>query len=102
ILVLCDGVAAFGRAAEAGERGRLFDTFCAIATDGRPVGVHVLLTADRPASVPSALASAVQTRIVLRMADTNEYQGMNLPADVLKPSSPPGRGLLHGAEIQVA
>jgi S-DNA-T family DNA segregation ATPase FtsK/SpoIIIE len=36
------------------------------------------------------------------MADANEYQGMNLPADVLKPSSPPGRGLLHGAEIQVA
>jgi S-DNA-T family DNA segregation ATPase FtsK/SpoIIIE len=27
---------------------------------------------------------------------------MNLPADVLKPSSPPGRGLLQGAVLQVA
>jgi S-DNA-T family DNA segregation ATPase FtsK/SpoIIIE len=50
----------------------------------------------------------VQTRVVLRMADLNEYHGMNLPADVLKPASPPGRGLLGGAsaasaaELQVA
>jgi S-DNA-T family DNA segregation ATPase FtsK/SpoIIIE len=102
ILLLLDGVAAFRQAYETGERIRLFDALVSIATDGRPVGVHVLLTADRPASVPSALASAVQTRVVLRMADVNEYQGMNLPADVLKPSSPPGRGLLNGAEIQVA
>src|SRR2546423_2046180 len=102
ILLLLDGVTAFRQAYETGERARLFDTFCAIATDGRPVGVHVLLTADRPASVPSTLASAVQTRVVLRMADPNEYQAMNLPVDVLKPGSPPGRGLLHGVEIQVA
>lgn len=102
ILLLVDGVAAFRQAYETGERARLFDTFCAIAIDGRPVGIHVLLTADRPASVPSALASAVQTRVVLRMADPNEYHAMNLPADVLKPTSPPGRGLLGGAEVQVA
>jgi S-DNA-T family DNA segregation ATPase FtsK/SpoIIIE len=102
ILLLVDGIAAFRQAYEVGERAKLFDTFCSIATDGRPVGIHVLLTADRPASVPSALASAVQTRVVLRMADVNEYQGMNLPVDVIKPSSPPGRGMLHGAEVQVA
>jgi S-DNA-T family DNA segregation ATPase FtsK/SpoIIIE len=108
ILLLVDGVAAFRQAYETGERARLFDTFCAIAVDGRPVGIHVVLTADRPASVPSVLSSAVQTRVVLRMADPNEYHGMNLPADVLKPGSPPGRGLLGGgsaasaAELQVA
>jgi S-DNA-T family DNA segregation ATPase FtsK/SpoIIIE len=102
ILLLVDGVAAFRQAYETGERAKLFDLFCQIASDGRPVGIHVLLTADRPASVPSQLASAIQTRIVLRMADANDYPSMNLPADVLKPGSPPGRGLLGGAELQVA
>ncbi|MGI5242978.1 FtsK/SpoIIIE domain-containing protein [Dactylosporangium sp. CA-139066] len=102
ILLLVDGVTAFRQAYETGERARLFDAFCAIAVDGRPVGIHVLLTADRPAAVPSQLASAVQTRVVLRMADANEYHSMSLPADVLKPTSKPGRGLLGGAEVQVA
>jgi DNA segregation ATPase FtsK/SpoIIIE, S-DNA-T family len=102
ILLLVDGISAFRQAYETGERARLFDAFCAIAVDGRPVGVNILLTADRPASVPSTLASAIQTRVVLRMADINEYAALNLPSDVLKPGSPPGRGLLAGAELQVA
>jgi DNA segregation ATPase FtsK/SpoIIIE, S-DNA-T family len=102
ILLLIDGMAAFRNSYESGERAKLFDTFITIATDGRPVGVHVLLTADRPQSVPSALSSVVQTRVVLRMADESDYQGMNLPVDILKASSPPGRGMLRGAELQVA
>jgi S-DNA-T family DNA segregation ATPase FtsK/SpoIIIE len=102
ILVLLDGVAAFHKAYETGDRPKWFDMFIGIAADGRPVGVHVLLSADRPAAVPSALASAVQTRVVLRMADANDYAMMSLPPDVLTGSSPPGRGLLGGSEIQVA
>lgn len=102
ILVLLDGVAAFLKAYETGDRAKWFDTFVGIAGDGRPVGVHVLLSADRPAAVPSALASAVQSRVVLRMADANDYAMMGLPTDVLTAGSPPGRGLLGGREIQVA
>src|SRR4051812_18832204 len=45
------------------QSARWFDTLVGIANDGRQVGVHVLMSADRPAAVPSALASAVQTRI---------------------------------------
>ena len=102
ILVLLDGVAAFRQAYEAGDRVKWFDTFVGIANDGRPVGVHVLLSADRVAAVPSALGSAVQTRVMLRMADANDYGLAGVPHDVLTPSSPPGRGLLGGDEIQVA
>jgi S-DNA-T family DNA segregation ATPase FtsK/SpoIIIE len=36
------------------------------------------------------------------MADPNDYQSMGLPTDVVKPSSPPGRGMLRGVELQVA
>ena len=103
ILLLLDGVAAFRQAYEAaGDRARWFDMLIGIANDGRPVGVHLLLSADRPSAVPSALASAIQTRVTLRMADPNDYALLGVPADVLRASSPPGRGLLRGAEIQVA
>ncbi len=102
ILLLLDGVAAFRQGYEVGDRGKWFDMFVGIANDGRPVGVHVLLSADRVAAVPSALGSAIQTRVMLRMADVADYGIAGVPADVLTPSSPPGRGLLRGAEIQVA
>jgi DNA segregation ATPase FtsK/SpoIIIE, S-DNA-T family len=39
---------------------------------------------------------------VLRMAEANDYALAGVPADILTPSSPPGRGLLDGTEIQVA
>ncbi|HEX6359208.1 FtsK/SpoIIIE domain-containing protein [Actinophytocola sp.] len=102
VLLLLDGVAAFRQAYEASDRSRWFDILVGVANDGRPVGVHLLLSADRPTAVPSALASAIQTRVTLRMADTNDYALLGVPTDVLRASSPPGRGLLRGAEIQVA
>jgi len=101
-LLLLDGVSAFRQAYEIGERSRWFDTLLGIAADGRPVGVHLVVSADRPASVPSALGSSLPRRVVLRMADDNEYGLLSLPGDVLSLTSPPGRGLLDGYEIQVA
>jgi DNA segregation ATPase FtsK/SpoIIIE, S-DNA-T family len=101
VLLLVDNVAALRQAYEL-PHAALFDTLIGVANDGRPVGVHVLLSADRSVAVPSALASAVQTRVVLRMADAGDYALMGEATDVLDASSPPGRGLLRGAELQVA
>ncbi len=91
ILLLVDGMAAFKQAYETSERSKQFDQFCAIASEGRPVGVHVLVTADRPGSVPSALASSMQRRVVLRLADANDYSILGVPMDVLRPSAPAGQ-----------
>lgn len=102
ILVVLDGLAAFRQAYEVGEFSRWFDALIGVANDGRPVGVHLLVSTDRPAAVPSSLGSAIQRRIVLRLADENDYGLLGLPNDVLVASSPPGRGLLDGAEIQTA
>jgi DNA segregation ATPase FtsK/SpoIIIE, S-DNA-T family len=102
ILLLVDGLATFYQAYETGDRAKTFHTLGQIAGEGRAVGVHVLVTADRPQSVPSALAAQIQTRVVLRMADPNEYYNLGLPGDVLKVTSPPGRGMLAGVELQVA
>lgn len=102
ILLLVDGIAAFRQAYEASDRIRWFDLFTSIAADGRPVGVHVVLSSDQRGGMPTALSSAVQSRVVLRMSAAEDYGFLGVPNDVLTATSPPGRGVLAGAEIQVA
>jgi DNA segregation ATPase FtsK/SpoIIIE, S-DNA-T family len=102
ILVLLDGIGAFRKAYEATERSRWFDVLVAIASEGRQVGVHLVLSADRPPALPSVLGAAVQTRVALRLADDTDYALIGEPLGVLSSASPPGRALLRGSEIQVA
>lgn len=102
ILVLLDGVTAFRQAYEATERSRWFEVLVGIASEGRQVGVHLVVSADRPPAVPSVLAAAIQTRVALRFADESDYALIGEPIGVLGSSSPPGRALLRGSEIQVA
>ena len=102
IIVLVDGLAAFRAAYEMGGRARWLDLFTSLAADGRPVGVHFVISVDQRTGMPSSLASAVQRRVVLRMAHADDYGFLGVAGDVLSMASPPGRGLLNGAEIQCA
>ncbi|MCR3753758.1 FtsK/SpoIIIE domain-containing protein [Lentzea californiensis] len=102
ILLLLDGVSAFRKVYEGTERNRWFDVLVAIASEGRQVGVHLVLSADRPPAVPSVLAAAIQTRVALRLADDSDYSLIGEPAGVVGPSSPRGRAVLRGNEIQIA
>ncbi len=102
ILVLLDGLTAFRQAYETNGRARWLDLFTSLAADGRPVGVHFVISVDQRTGVPGSLAAAVQRRVVLRMAHPDDYSFLGVAGDVLTPSSPPGRGLLNGAEIQCA
>lgn len=102
ILLLVDAIPSFRSAYEAGDRVKWFDTFLSIAADGRPVGVHVVITSDQRAGVPPALASAIQRRIVLRMAAVDDYGMLDVPSDILGSDAPQGRGIYDGREVQVA
>jgi len=85
-----------------GGRVRWLDLFTSLAADGRPVGVHFVISVDQRAGMPNALAAAVQSRMVLRMAHVEDYGFLGVAGDVLNTASPPGRGLLNGVEIQCA
>lgn len=102
VLVLLDGLAAFRAEHEFAGRANHFSSLMQVAADGRPVGVHLVVTADRPATLPSALASTISRRVVLRLADENDYLMLDTGADVLGATSPPGRGVLGGKDLQVA
>ncbi len=102
ILVLLDGFATFKQEYESTARVSYYNLFGQLAADGRSVGIHFVITADRPGAVPPSLAATIQQRLVLRLADNNDYGFVNAPADVLSIDSPPGRGILEGNEIQIA
>jgi DNA segregation ATPase FtsK/SpoIIIE, S-DNA-T family len=102
ILLLVDGFSNFREDFEVpAGRSVWYDVFRDILADGRQLGIHVVLTGDRAGSVPSAVASSIQRRVVLRLADDG-YGQLDVPSDILGPTSPPGRAIVDGLETQIA
>ncbi|MEA2683868.1 MAG: segregation ATPase FtsK/SpoIIIE, family [Chloroflexota bacterium] len=104
IVVLVDGYSGFVSAMEKVDLGRHVDALPRLVADGAAVGVHFVLTAGRRADVPGAVSSAVPSRLVLRMADDDEYRLAGVPAGAYRGARlAPGRGFTCGAaEVQCA
>lgn len=73
-----------------------------ILGEGRTLGVHTVITADRGNAVPSAVAANISRRVVLRMGDDSQYMLLSVPRDVLDEHSAPGRAIVDGHEAQIA
>lgn len=103
ILLLVDTLPAFRENYDvAGPRGRSYAILQQLLTEGRQLGIHVIFTADRPASVPGSIAASVPRRVVLRLADEASYMLLGIPNDVITASSAPGRAVIDGMETQIA
>ncbi len=102
ILVLLDGYSAFRQQYELLDGGKWFEALNALAADGRPLGIHVIVTADRLSALPARLTSSIQRRLIMRLADENDYAMAGIGRGILGPDAPAGRAVLSGAELQVA
>ncbi len=102
ILLLVDNFGAFRTAYETGPSTRVYDSLISLAGDGRPVGVHLVVSADRVGAVPSTLASSIQRQLALRLASDMDESMLRVPKDGFGENPPPGRGFLDGTEVQVA
>ena len=104
IVVLLDGYTGFASAFERVNLGELVDTLPRLVGDGRPLGVHFVITADRRGAVPNALAGIIPTKLALRLADEDEFQALGIPLRAVRGAQlPPGRGFRpDGTEFQVA
>ncbi len=92
ILMLVDGFGAFRTEYDSGlQRQATFARFQRLVSEGRAFGIHVAVTADRAAVIPSSMQGAFQHRMVLRMPDEDAYVALGVPKDVLNAASPPGR-----------
>ncbi|WP_371151846.1 FtsK/SpoIIIE domain-containing protein [Buchananella felis] len=104
ILLLIDGFGAFRTEFELNASpNSVFALFSRLLSEGRAVGIHVMVTAERHGVLPSSLSAHLPTRLVLRQADQNSYASLDVPRDVLD-DAPPGRAVLAGQdnELQVA
>jgi S-DNA-T family DNA segregation ATPase FtsK/SpoIIIE len=104
IVLLLDSYAGFVSAFERVNGGALVDTLPRLVADGRSVGVHVIATADRRSAVPPAVANIIARKLVLRMADDDEYAALGLDMRAVRGARlPPGRGFTDTSlEFQAA
>ena len=104
VVLLLDGFAAFRQAAESLRGGDTpFERLNEIMLAGRAVGVHVVLTVDRPLGIPASMSSALQQQFVFRLGNANDYGFVGVSDDILT-EAPPGRAVQAGdtREIQFA
>ena len=105
ILLLIDGFGSFREAYE-NEPGRTqyMSMVSRLLAEGRSVGIHVALTADRPGAIPSSMGANIQQRLVMRQAEEAGYMTLAVAKDILNPDSPPGRCVFSGQgnELQIA
>jgi DNA segregation ATPase FtsK/SpoIIIE, S-DNA-T family len=104
LLVLLDGYAGFRSTFEDVDLGAPLDLLRSLASDGRSLGMNFAITADRAGAVPPPLAAAMGRRLVLRLANEDEYLHAGLERSLyLGAALPPGRGFTdHALEFQVA
>jgi S-DNA-T family DNA segregation ATPase FtsK/SpoIIIE len=103
ILVLVDNFGTFKKDWEyAGGRQPAYRAFLRLMSEGRQLGLHTVLTADRSNAIPTVVAANIQRRVVLRLADANQYMMIGAPKDILDDTSPAGRAILGKHEGQIA
>lgn len=103
ILVLLDGYGGFSDAFFNVRGGELIDAFARLVADGRPLGLHFAITSDRRGAVPNALAAIIPTKVVLRMAEEDEFVALGVSLKTVRGATlPPGRGFVGGHEVQCA
>ena len=103
LVVMLDGYEAFSAAFDRVNTGELVDLFPRLVSDGRSLGIHFAVTGERRAGIPAALAALFPKRIILRMSDEDEYLSLGVDVRTVRDlKSPPGRGYIHTAQMQVA
>ena len=76
--------------------------FHRVVTDGRQLGIHVVLAADRRQAVPALMMSSIGLRLVLRQTDEQGYGDFGIPMALSKGLElPAGRGLWNNELVQV-
>lgn len=70
-----------------------------VVVDGRQVGIHTVITADRRSAVPARLCAAVVNRLILAHADEGGYADHGVAVDRVAALDHPGRALLEGSTL---
>lgn len=96
LVLLLDGWEGFTAGLAEIDGGRLLDAVLLLAREGAAAGVTLVVSGDRSV-LTGGLAGAVESRLVLRLADPGDYALAGIP-----PRSVPAGGLSEGCAIPVS
>jgi S-DNA-T family DNA segregation ATPase FtsK/SpoIIIE len=105
VLLLVDGyvnlVSAFSTGGSFGNTlDAWLDRLHGVVLDGRQVGIHAVLAAERRNGVPVLVQSSIGGKLILRQADANGYADLGIPMSrAATLDLPPGRGLWTGGRL---
>lgn len=103
IVLLVDSYAGFTSAMQEVDHGLPIERLSRVLADGQSVGLNAVITAARRADVPGSITGLIPSRLVLRMANEDEYFSLGVAQGSLGSDTPPGRGYVDGStEVQVA
>lgn len=104
MIVLIDGFGSLRSELDKPTSYEWLQTLQRVLVDGRQVGVHPVVSADRRADVPNPVLGAMGARLVLRMSEPDAMVSLGVPLPLARAGGlGPGRGYLRGSEeIQVA
>ena len=104
LVTLLDSYAGFTSTYDRVDAGTWTDLVPRIVAEGRNVGVHMVITGDRRAAIPPPVTGVTPRKLILRMADDDDYQTLGLDSRAVRGALlPPGRGFVAGGlEFQAA
>lgn len=102
IVLAIDGFSSFRERFEHAMTGGVFSALTRIVAEGRALGIHVVIAADRLGAVPASIAAGIPRRLILRLADPHDLAAAGIRPDAVAQDAPPGRGVFDGLEVQVA
>ncbi|MDT3444433.1 FtsK/SpoIIIE domain-containing protein [Pseudofrankia sp. BMG5.37] len=95
LVLLLDRFEGFLAAFENLDGGRFVDELSRLLREGPAVGLRVVVSADRR-GLTGRVASAIENRLVLRLADRGDYPLAGLAGSAVPDGLPPGRGFRLG------
>jgi S-DNA-T family DNA segregation ATPase FtsK/SpoIIIE len=104
VMVLLDSYEGFMAAIQDAEFGQLLDAVPRLVADGPGSRVYFAITASRRGAVPGSLWASIGFRLVMGMADEDEYRNAGIaPSAFANAQVRPGRGFtVSGNEVQCA
>jgi S-DNA-T family DNA segregation ATPase FtsK/SpoIIIE len=103
IVLFVDGYAAFNAEYRDLIGMNVMDEFQRVFADGPEVGIYTVLTGDRAGAIPSAMASLVRQKLLMRLADHYDYAQLGVPSREVPKFSPGGAMVAEARRVvQVA
>ena len=103
IVLFLDNFSAFNAEYQDVAGGAVRDQLGRLVADGPGLGIVLVMTADRPAAIPSSIANLVTQKLAFRLGETQDYSYFGIPSREV-PKLSPGRmiDVATRLEVQIA